>query len=135
MAPGRMAPPETVMRPQPGGVEGRTVMASPLADRLGGPLQMMQQMQQEQRQLGMMTQMLSVMARNTADQDPKRAADFYRVIADIQKRLMRPSPGPPTSPAGVQGMAGRLPMSGAPGQGGPPPAAGGAPLSGLRPGL
>lgn len=122
----------------PGGAEGRTVLNSPLAERLGGPLQLQQQQQQLGRMAGIARQMLQGIARALADTDPKRAAEFETIGAKLLK-MIPPSQGAPTSPVGVQGMAQRMPQGGpGPGQmptGTPPPPAGGSALSGPAAGM
>ena len=133
----RMASPETVMRPpSPSSPDSRTVLASPLADRLGGPLQQQQRMAQLTKMVGWATKLLGQVANQVMDTSPKQASELKQIEAKLI-RWFPPQPGPPTSPAGVQGMAARMPMSG--GGAGPagamPPAAGGAPMSGPMPGL
>jgi hypothetical protein len=136
MAPGRMASPETVMRPMPGQVEGRTVMNSPLAERLGGPLQQMQQLQQQSRMAGIARTMIDTLSKSFVDSNPKLASELQIMSAKLLKTLP-PQPAPPTTPTAVQGVAGQLPMGGPGGPVGqmPPPAVGGTALSGLGQGM
>lgn len=132
MMPRGMPSPETVMRPAPGGADGRAVLSSPLAQRLGGPLMQAQQQQQMGKALSIARTMIQAIAKQMAESDPKRAADLEQMAAKLLK-LMPAGPPPPTTAAGVRPMAGALPQPGAGGPAGspPPPVGGTTALSGL----
>lgn len=134
MMPARMAPPETAQRPMPGGAEGRTVLSSPLAERLGGPLMQAQKMQQIGRIANIARMALQSIAKAIQDTNPKMAAEYETMAAKLL-RVSPPQPGPPTSPQGVGQMAQQMPAAGGgPNPAMPPPAMGGmggGPLSPL----
>jgi hypothetical protein len=101
------------------------MLASPLADRLGGGLAPPNpQLPQLIKLVRQGLQAISVMLRDT---DPKSSADVEMMGA----RLLKMVPiAPPPSPGGIAGMAGKLPpMPGPPG--GMPP----APVPGTAPGI
>jgi hypothetical protein len=130
LAPGRMASPETTMRPVPGGAEGRTVLSSPLADRLGGPLMQQQKMQATSRQFQMALQMLRAVADSFRDTDPKMAGKLYNSIGGLMKAFPPVQPAP-TSVPGVGQLASQMPAQGGmPRPGIPPAVPGTSPLSG-----
>src|SRR5262245_44199726 len=85
VAPTRLSAPETLMRPQPGGADGRTVLASPLADRVAGPLMQQQQQAQWAKQLTIARQMIEGVARAMMGTDPKTASELLSVLSKLTK--------------------------------------------------
>lgn len=129
---GRMASPETTA-PGPG-PESRTLLASPVADRLAGPLQTMQRMQGFQKAAMSIRAAMQMLARQMADLDPRGAAKLEQDAARLLNLF--PAVQPPANPAAVQSMAASLPGGQGPVPAMPPPPVPGTspqagPLSGL----
>ena len=124
---GGMASPE--LNQGPPSPERNTLLASPLADRIGGGLQ------QAQGRLAMMVQIARKILQSISTQlsmsDPKAAAE----IESFAAKLLKLGATANVSPGKVPGLANALPpFGGGQGMNIPPPAGGGAfggPLSGL----
>lgn len=125
---GPLASPETAQPPM--GPEARTLLASPIGDKLVGPLMQMQQQQQMGQAAGQIRSMLQKLAAGLKDTDPIKAVKLEKMAADLMT-LTPPSPGPP-GPQGAAGMAGPNP-GGGPGGGTPPPSPFGKPPMGGPP--
>jgi hypothetical protein len=134
-----MASPETRQAPAPGNVDSRTILSSPLADQMSGPMMQQQVLAQESK---MMTSLVMPIIQRIADRkketDPKGSAELYKILGQLVKAVP-PVAMPPTSPGGMARAAQGLPQPGGPPAmgGGPPPPAGpaGPPLSGPMPGM
>ena len=121
---GRMAPPEMTERPAPGNVDSRTLISSPLADRIGGPLMEQQEMAKEAQMLHKMAvPVILQIARRRQERDPKSSAKLYKIAGDLVQAVPPVQP-PPTSLGGMSRMTGGMPPmpGGAPGGSGAPPA-------------
>jgi hypothetical protein len=133
-AAGRMASPEVIQRPSPGNIDSRTILASPLADQMAGPMMQQQQMASESKLMhGVVIPIIQKIANRKQDSDPKGAAELFSILSKLVKAVPPVTP-PPTSPGGMATAAGALPQPGGPPAmgGGPPPPVGGtgSPLSG-----
>lgn len=132
LGPALASPEVTQGPPSP---ERNTILASPLADRIGGGISQTSQLPMLVNLVRKGLQAISVMLR---DSDPKAAADVEQFAA----KLLKLSVTAPVRPGAIPGMAAQLP--GGPGMGGagmpmghPPMAVPGTgvmagPLAGLR---
>lgn len=137
--PPSLASPETVQRAAPGNVDSRTILSSPLADQMAGPMMAQQQQAQNSKMIhGLVIPILQKIANQTRESDPKGAATLFKNVADLTQKFP-PVQMPPTSPGGMAHAAQGMPQPGSPPLmgGGPPPPAGpaGPPLSGPMPGM
>lgn len=114
--------PETNMAMAPGSIspEVNTILASPLADRLIGPIMEMQQMQKMAKTGDMVRTVLQSMAKQIISVDPKKASDLEQLAAKLIKLL--PMPGGMPSPGAMQKDLGPSGTAGMPQF--PPPAVG-----------
>jgi len=134
-----MASPETFQRPAPGNVDSRTILASPLADQLSGPMMQQQAMMQEAKLIHtVVIPIIQKIANRKQDTDPKGSAELFVMLGKLVKAVPPVRP-PPTTFGGMQGAAQGLPQPGGPppmGGGPPPPVSGtGQPLSGPMTGM
>ncbi len=106
--------------------ESQTLMASPLADRLAGAVMHQQQIAQGAKISEALQGGLKMLANLLRLSDPKAAAKFEKMAADLLSRFP-PSAGPPQTAGGVNMMAGMLPPGGGPTQAFPP-----APVAGTN---
>lgn len=119
---GRMASPETFQRPAPGNVDSRTLLSSPLADRISGPLMQQQVMAQQAKMMHQMAvPIIMQIARSRQESDPKSSSKLFKIVGDLVAAVPPVQP-PPTSPGGMARATAGMPMPGGqPGMGGPPP--------------
>jgi hypothetical protein len=134
-----LASPETVQRPEPGNVDSRTIIASPLADQISGPMMQQQQQAQESNLIQKVVMpILQRIAERKKSTDPKGSSELYKMISSLVKAIPPVAP-PNMSPGGMTRMAGALPQPGGPPMmgGSPPPPVGGtgSPLSGPMAGM
>jgi hypothetical protein len=137
--PPSLSSPSTVQHPSPGNVDSRTILASPLADQMAGPMMQQQVLAQESKLIqGLVLPILMKIANRKKETDPKGSADMFKMIADLVKTNPPVTP-PPTAAGGMASAASGLPQPGGPPSSGgspPPPVGGtGSPLSGPMPGM
>lgn len=116
--PSRMGSPELGSTAGVRTPESQTLMASPLADRMAGAIMHQQQMQQAGKIAEALQGGLKMLANLSRMSDPKTAAKFEKMAADLLSKFP-PSAGAPQTPGGVGMMAGNLPAGGS-GQAFPP---------------
>src|SRR4249920_4154382 len=88
--------------------EVSTILSSPLADRLVGPLMQMQKMGKMAKVGDAVRGMLKMLAGQMLEMDPKKAATLEQLAAKILTLL--PQPGnTPSSPAGMMGLQDKMP--------------------------
>jgi hypothetical protein len=132
-----MSSPEMSHPPEPGNVDSRTILSSPLADQMSGPMMLQQVQAQEAKMMqGLVMPIIQKIADRKRDTDPKGAAELYAILGKLIK-VVPPVAAPPTSPGGMTRAAGALPAGPLLQGGGPPPPVGGTgpPLSGPMPGM
>jgi len=107
-----MASPETTsaINPLSPSPEAGTVLASPLADRLIGPLMEMQQQQKMGQQGQAIRAMLKMLASQMMDKDPRAAQQLEQLAAKLIT-LLPQGGAPPTTPNKMAGAAGRMPSA------------------------
>jgi hypothetical protein len=137
--PPSMLPPGMARGPAPGNVDSRTIISSPLADQLSGPMMQQQALAQESKLIHtVVIPIIQKIANRKQDVDPKGSAELFAMLGKLVKAVPPVSP-PPMTPGGMTQAAGALPQPGGPPQmgGGPPPPAGpaGPPLSGPMSGM
>lgn len=137
MPPPPSAPPEMQSPPSPGGVNANTIVSSPLADQVSGPLMQQQQAAQESKLIhGVVIPIIQKIANGKQASDPKGAAELFNMLGKLVKAVPPVQP-PPVGPGGPMAAAKGLP-SGPPSMGSAPPAPagpGGSPLSGSMGGM
>lgn len=115
-----MASPALAQPNMQAGPESQTLMASPLADRIGGAVQAQQQ-QNRMAQIAEMVRMgLRMLSSGVTTNDPRSAAKLEKFAADLLTMFTK-KPVPQT-PQAMRQMAGGLNMPPSPGPGFPPPA-------------
>lgn len=118
------------MAPTPG-PESRTLLASPIADRVAGPIMQMQRMEALTKAVGALRQGIQLIARMAVDVNPRGARELEKMAAQLL--TLFPTPGrPPQSAGAVEQLTQSLPQGrGGPiGQMPPPAVSPGMPLSG-----